>query len=115
MVLCHGDLYLISFNENLTDFNQNMCFYRSSRPEVFYKKVVLRCFAKFTGKHLCQGLFFNKVAGLTPATLLRKRLLHRCFPVNFAKFLRTPFLTEHLRRLLVFLVLKVHFTNDIKI
>ena len=22
---------------------------------------------------------------------------HRCFPVNFAKFLRTPFLTEHLR------------------
>ena len=27
------------------------------------KKVVLRNFAKFTGKHLCQGLFFNKVAG----------------------------------------------------
>ena len=32
-----------------------------------------------------------------PATLLKKRLWHRCFPVNFAKFLRTPFLTEHLR------------------
>ena len=32
-----------------------------------------------------------------PATLLKKRLCHRCFPVNFAKFLRTPFLTEHLR------------------
>ena len=25
-----------------------------------------------------------------PATLLKKRLCHRCFPVNFAKFLRTP-------------------------
>ena len=25
---------------------------------------VLKNFAKFTGKHLCQGLFFNKVAGL---------------------------------------------------
>ena len=36
----------------------------SSRPEVFCKKGVLRNFAKFTGKHLCQGLFFNKVAGL---------------------------------------------------
>ena len=24
--------------------------------------------------------------------LINKRLLHRCFPVNFAKFLRTPFL-----------------------
>ena len=27
-----------------------------------------------------------------PATLLKTRLWHRCFPVNFAKFLRTPFL-----------------------
>ena len=26
-----------------------------------------------------------------PATLLNKRLCHRCFPVNFVKFLRTPF------------------------
>ena len=34
---------------------------------------------------------FNSVAGLRPATLLKKRLWHRCFPVNFAKFLRAPF------------------------
>ena len=40
--------------------------FRSSRPEVFYKKGVLRNFAKFTGKHLCQSLFFNKVAGPRP-------------------------------------------------
>ena len=31
-------------------------------------------------------------SNLQPATLLKKRLLQRCFPVNFAKFLRTPFL-----------------------
>ena len=37
---------------------------RSSRPEVFCKKGVLRNVTKFTGKHLCQSLFFNKVAGL---------------------------------------------------
>ena len=36
--------------------------FRSSRPEVFCKKDVLRNFAKFTGKYLCQGLFFNKFA-----------------------------------------------------
>ena len=30
---------------------------------VLYKKDVLRNFTKFTGKHLCQCLFFNKVAG----------------------------------------------------
>ena len=36
---------------------------RSSRTEVFCEKAVLRNFAKLTGKHLCQSLFFNKVAG----------------------------------------------------
>ena len=40
---------------------------RSSRSDVFCKKVILRSFAKFTGKQLCQSLFFNKVAGLRPA------------------------------------------------
>ena len=34
-----------------------------------------------------------------PAILLKKRLWHRCFPVNFLKFVRTPFYTEHLCRL----------------
>ena len=33
--------------------------------------------------------------------LLKRRLWHRCFLVNFAKFLRTTFLTEHLRWLLM--------------
>ena len=42
-------------------------------------------FAKFTGKHLCQGLFFNKVAALRHETLLKKWLWHRYFPVTFAK------------------------------
>ena len=36
---------------------------RSSRPEAFCKKGVLGNFAKFTGKHLYQRLFFIKVAG----------------------------------------------------
>ena len=73
------------------------CF-RISRPEVFCKKDVLRNFAKFTGKHLCQSLCFNKVR---PATLLKMRLWNRCFPVNFAKFLRTHFFIEHLWWLLL--------------
>ena len=34
-----------------------------SRPKVFFKKGVLKNFAKFTRKHLCQSIFFNKVAG----------------------------------------------------
>ena len=52
---------------------------------------------------MCQSLFFNKIAG-TPATLLKKRLWNRCFPVNFAKFLRTTFsLNMSGRLLLIFL------------
>ena len=71
-------------------------------PEVFCnKKSVLRNIAKFTGKYLCQSLFFNKVAGLRPVTLLKKRLWHRYFPVNFAKFLRTSFLQNTSGRLLL--------------
>ena len=40
---------------------------------MFYRKGVLKSFAKFPRKHLCQSLFFNKVTGLRPATLLKKR------------------------------------------
>ena len=74
---------------------------RGSRPEVFCKEGVFRNFIKFTGKHLCQRLFFNKVAGLKPGTLLKKSLWPRCFPANIAKFLRTPLFTEYLWWLLL--------------
>ena len=69
-----------------------MKWYRtySSHRKCSGKKGILRNFAKSTGKHLCQRMFLNKVAGLSPATLLKKNLWHRCFPVNFVKFLRTP-------------------------
>ena len=75
--------------------------FRSILLEVFCEKSVLKRFAKFIGKHFCQSLFFNKVAGLRPATLLKKRLWYRYFPVNFAKFLRISFFKEHLRWLLL--------------
>ena len=43
----------------------------------------------------------NRLTVPGPANLLKKRLWHRCFPVNFAKFLRTPFFTDHLWWLLL--------------
>ena len=33
------------------------------------EKGVLKNFAKFTGKHLCWSLFFDKVGGLMPSTM----------------------------------------------
>ena len=44
---------------------------------------------------------FNKVAGIQACNSAKKKLQHRCFPVNIAKFLRTAFFTEHLRWLLL--------------
>ena len=64
---------------------------------MFFKIGVLKRFTKFTGRHLCQSLLFNKVTDLRPATLLKKRLWHKCFPVNLVKFLRTAFSLEYLR------------------
>ena len=75
---------------------------RSNRPGVFCKKGILRNFTKFIGKNLCLNLFFNKVASLRPVTLLKRRLRHCCFPVNFAKFLRTPFIIIHQSQSLFF-------------
>ena len=43
------------------------------------KKGVPRNLAKSTAKHLCQSLFFNKVAGVRPAALFEKRLWHTFF------------------------------------
>ena len=55
------------------------------------KKVFLKILKKFIGKHLCHSLC---AISFMPATQLEKRLWHKCFPVNFAKFWRTPFFTE---------------------
>ena len=71
---------------------------RSSHQRCSVRKGVLRNFVKFTGKHLCQNLFFNKVAGLRPATLLKKRLWRRCFLLSceFWNISKNTFFTEHL-------------------
>ena len=87
---------------------ENVRNYRSRSQEVFCKKGVYRNFAKFTGKHLCQSLFFNKVAGLSLSLqlYLKKVSFTGVFPVNFAKLLRTCFLTEHLLWLLLHILEK---------
>ena len=68
--------------------------YISSHRSCSERRGVLSKFAKFTRKHLCQSLFFNKVTGFS---LWKERLWRSCFQANFVKFLRTLFYrTEHL-------------------
>ena len=76
-------------------------FYSYSHQTCSMRKGVLRNFTKFTGKHLRQSLFFNKTTGVRSATLLKKRLWHRCFLVNLTKFFRTSFLQNTFGRLLL--------------
>ena len=72
--------------------------------------MVSKNFAIFGRKHLCSSLFFNKIADLSPATLLKKRLQHTCFPVNIEKLLRTPIFQNICERLfLYFRILKIIF------
>ena len=42
-------------------FTERSKNFKAAISEVFYKEGVLEGFEIFTGKHLCQGLFFNKV------------------------------------------------------
>ena len=91
--------YFWSFKYHCGDDVSNRPLYisnsRSSRPEVFCKKGVLI---------ISQN---SQEAG----NFIKKRLWHRCFPVNFAKFVRTPFLTEHLWWLLLkFTFLPFYYT-----
>ena len=65
-------IFFVVFSPKILSFQANLN--RRIRPEVFCSKGVLKNFAKFTGKHLCQSLFLNEVAGLMPATLLKKGL-----------------------------------------
>ena len=78
--------------------NSAMTTSRNSHQSCSLRKGVLRNFVKFTGKHPCRSLFFNKVV---EKELFKKRLWRMCFPVNFAKFLRTPFLADYLLWLLL--------------
>ena len=58
----------------------NVACSRSSHQRCSRKIAVLKNFATFTGKHL------------QACNFIKKRLQHRCFPVNIAKFLRRPIL-----------------------
>ena len=55
------------------------------------QKSLLTMFSKFTMKHMCYSLIFNEFAELQILTLSKKRLQHKYFLVNFAKFLIASF------------------------
>ena len=95
-------------------YSKSLKFYRknSNKDLILQRQVlahvckidVLKDFAKLTRKYLYT--VFNEVPDLHTAALLQKRPRLRCIPVNVVKFLKTPFLKNSSRRLL--LTLQVH-------
>ena len=86
----------LTFFSNFLSFDSHLFIYFvfcissdniSTHRRCSVKKRVLRNFAKFTGKHLCQSLFFNKVAGTVA----------QVFSCKFCEISKNKFFTEHLR------------------
>ena len=65
---------------------------RKSKMQLY----TIKNFARFTGKHLCQNLFLNKVAG---CTLLKKEPLAQVFSYEFCKISKSTFLQSMSGRL----------------
>ena len=59
------------------------------------KKSVLRNFTKFTAKHLCQSLFFNKVAAQA-CNFIKKETLAQVSSCKFCEISKNTFFIEHL-------------------
>ena len=78
---------------------------RCSIKKVFWK------ISQNSQEDTCARVSFLIKMQVKPATLLKKILWLRCFPVDFAKFLRTPFFIEHLRWLLLNIPFMQHAMN----
>ena len=81
------------FKENHENTIYDRLLYKSSHHRYSLRKGVLRSFAKVTGKHLCQSLFFNNVA----CNFVKKETLVEVLSCEFCEFFMNTFFTEHLR------------------
>ena len=73
---------------NLLALKEKNNVYWEQPPDAFYKKGVLKNFAKLTGKHLFQGLFLNKVT--------KKETLAQAFSCEFCEIFKNTFFTKQL-------------------
>ena len=76
--------------------NRNSPF-RSSRPEAFLRKGLLKICSKFTGEHPCRSAISVNVQ----SNFIDIALRHGCSPVNFLHIFRTPFPMKTSGRLLL--------------
>ena len=99
------DAYIVLVSSpNSNRHNMTLNYFKMTQKQLFACSSKHVFFTIFTEKHLCWSLFFDKVAILGPATLFKKRIRNRCFPVNIEKILIALFIV-HLRSVLLISIL----------
>ena len=86
---------VLSFSKNFSNVRSGstkwwtnvLLITRSSHPEVFLRKSVLKICSKFTGEHPCRSVFLIKLISRFIEITLRRG----CSPVNFLHIFKTPF------------------------
>ena len=77
---------------------KQLLFFQKQPSEVFYKKVALKNFAKFTGKHPCQSLFLKKQSWRSQSvTLIKTETLAWVFSCEFCKIYNYSFSAEYIQ------------------
>ena len=76
-------------------------FMKKSYTAKIFWKILLQNVSNIPRKAPMLESLFNKVSGLQAWSFIRKRLQHRCFHVNIAKYLRTPILMNICQQLLL--------------
>ena len=76
------------------------------------EKVFLKISQNIKENYCARVSFLKKLQALGLIFLLKMGLRHRCFPVNFAKLLRTPFLQNTLRPLFPSFVVKNNWNDS---
>ena len=77
-------------------------FVQKQPPEFLCKKRCSEKYCKFHRKTPVLESLFNNVAGPQACNFIKKILQYWCFPIKFAKFLRTPILRNICERLIRF-------------
>ena len=111
-----GKIYFCSFFSTLYVCYVSNIIVTASHTEVakrtcrsshwrLWKKMFLKILQKLSGNTCVWVSFLIKLQASSLQILLKKWFWDICFPMNFAKFLRTTLLKVHLQRLLLYLAL----------
>ena len=87
--------------------HNQICTSRSSHPEVFLERAVLKMYSKFTGEHPCR----SAISIMLFCNFIEITLRHGCYPVNLLHIFRTAFPKNTSERLLLYQPIQIFPRN----